>query len=205
MMTREGVRGTEYNAWSEGNPPEHETILAFTRMLAGPLDYTPVIFDVLYDEYKPGNRVRTTLAKQLALFIVLYSPIQMAADLIENYEGHPAFKFIEDAPVDWDESRVLNGKIGDYVTIARRRGESWYIGSITDEEPRELDIELSFLEPGVDYEARIYADAPDSDWKSNPHAYEIREEAVSSKTVLNMRLAPSGGQAISIVKVSTRH
>jgi alpha-glucosidase len=199
MMTREGVRGTEYNAWSEGNPPDHETILAFTRMLAGPLDYTPVIFDCLFDEYRPENRVRTTLAKQLALFIVLYSPIQMAADLIENYEGHPAFKFIEDAPVDWDDTMVLNGKIGDYVTIVRRSGGSYYVGSITDEKARELDIELSFLETGVEYAAKIYADAPDADWETNPHAYEIQEVLVDSDTVLKMKLAPGGGQAISIV------
>jgi alpha-glucosidase len=204
MMTREGVRGTEYNAWSEGNPPEHETILAFTRMLAGPLDYTPVMFDVLYDEYKPGNRVRTTLAKQLALFIVLYSPIQMAADLIENYEGHPAFRFIEEAPVDWDDTKVLNGRIGDYVTIARRSGDSWYVGSITDEEARDFRVELSFLEPGREYVARVYSDAPDSDWETNPHAYEIREESVTSESVLAVKLAPGGGQAIIIVPSGPR-
>lgn len=199
MMTREGVRGTEYNAWSEGNPPEHETILAFTRMLAGPLDYTPVVFDCLYDEYRPENRVRTTLAKQLALFIVLYSPVQMAADLIENYEGHPAFEFIEEAPVDWDDTMVLNGKIGDYVTIARRKGDSYYIGSITDEEAREFGVELSFLKPGGEYTAKIYADAPDSDWETNPHAYAILKRSVNSNTVLRLKLAPGGGQAISIV------
>jgi len=199
MMTREGVRGNEYNAWSEGNPPEHETILAFTRMLAGPLDYTPVIFDCLYEKYKPDNRVHTTLAKQLALFIVLYSPIQMAADLIENYEGHPAFEFIEEAPVDWDDTMVLNGKIGDYVTIARRSGDTFFIGSITDEEAREFEVALSFLRPGVEYAARIYADAPGSDWETNPHAYEIIERRVDSDTVLTLKLAPGGGQAISIV------
>ena len=199
MMTREGVRGQEYNAWSEGNPPEHTTILPFTRMLAGPLDYTPVIFDVMYEQYKPGNRVRSTLAKELALFVVLYSPVQMAADLIENYEGHPAFKFIVDAPVDWDDTRVLNGKIGDYVTIARRSRDAWFIGSITDESARELAVELSFLEPGRDYLATIYADAPGADWETDPHAYEIRERRVDSRTVLDMSLAPGGGQAIGIV------
>ena len=204
MMTREGVRGTEYNAWSDGNPPEHETIVAFTRMLAGPVDYTPVIFDVLFDEYKPGNRVRTTLAKQLALFIVLYSPLQMAADLIENYADHPAFGFIEDAPADWDDTVVLNGSIGDFVTIARRNGERWFVGSITDEEARTLVIDLSFLEPGRDYIARIYADAPDAHWEQNPLAYEIREEKVSSVSTLAMKLAPGGGQAMSIVPAESR-
>jgi hypothetical protein len=199
MMTREGVRGMEYNAWSEGNPPEHETILPFTRMLAGPLDYTPVIFDVLFEQYKPENRVRSTLARQLALFIVLYSPMQMAADLIENYDDHPAFKFIEDAPVDWDDTRVLDAAIGDYVVIARRNGRAWYIGAVTDEEARQVEVPLSFLEPGVGYRATVYADAPGTDWQTNPGAYEIHEEMVGSGTVLRMRLAAAGGQAVSIV------
>jgi hypothetical protein len=204
MMTREGARGMEYNAWSEGNPPEHETILAFTRMLAGPLDYTPGIFDVLFDEYKPGNRVRSTLTRQLALFVVLYSPMLMAADLIENYENHPAFRFIEEVPVDWDDTLVLNGRIGDYVTIARRSGGRWYVGSITDEEAREVTIDLSFLEPRREYRARIYSDAPDADWRTNPLAYEIREENLNASTVLKMNLAPGGGQAVSIVPVGRR-
>jgi alpha-glucosidase len=199
MMTREGVRGMEYNAWSEGNPPEHETVLPFTRMLAGPLDYTPGIFDVFFKEYKPENRVRSTLARQLALFVVLYSPVQMAADLIENYEGHPAFRFIEEVPVDWDETRVLDGKIGDFVTIARRNGKRWYVGSITDENARELTVDLSFLDEGRDYVARIYADAPGADWETNPLAYEIREEPVNRHSSIRVRLAPGGGQAMSIV------
>lgn len=132
---------------------------------------------------------------------MLYSPVQMAADLIENYEGHPAFRFIEDVPVDWDETQVLNGRIGDYVTIARRSGDAWFVGSISDEEARDITIALSFLEPGREYLARIYADAPDADWETNPHAYEIREERVGSGTVLEMKLAPGGGQAISIVPI----
>ena len=201
MMTREGVRGMEFNAWSEGNPPEHETILPFTRMLAGPLDYTPGIFDVTYDEYKPDNRVRSTLAKQLALYVVLYSPLQMAADLIENYEANPAFEFIADVPVDWDETRVLNGEIGDFVTIARRSGESWFIGSITDENERVLTVDLSFLRPGKIYTAKIYADAPDADWETNPTAIDIREEQVDKETILTLELVRGGGQAISIMPV----
>lgn len=199
MMTREGVRGTEYNAWETGNPPEHMTILPFTRMLAGPLDYTPGIFDLTFDEHKPDNRVHSTLANQLALMVVLYSPMQMAADLIENYEGHPAFAFIEAVPVDWDESRVINGEIGDYVTMARRSGTGWYVGSITDENARALTIDLKFLQPGMKYIARIYADAPDADFRTNPAAYEIREREVTREDVLTARLAPGGGQAITII------
>jgi alpha-glucosidase len=199
MMTREGVRGTEYNAWETGNPPEHMTILPFTRMLAGPLDYTPGIFDLTFDAHKPNNRVHSTLANQLALFVVLYSPMQMAADLIENYEGHPAFTFIEAVPVAWDETRVLNGEIGDYVTIARRSGAEWYIGSITDENARVLSVDLKFLEPGRAYTARIYADAPDAHYETNPTAYEIREQCVTRDTILNLELAPGGGQAIALI------
>jgi alpha-glucosidase len=201
MMTREGARGMEFNAWSEGNPSEHTTILPFTRLLAGPLDFTPGIFDLTFDEYKPHNRVRSTLANQLALYVVLYSPLQMAADLIENYEGRPAFAFIEDVPVDWDETRVLNAEIGDYVTIARRSGENWYIGSITDESARELVVALSFLAPGRTYTARIFADAPDADWADNPTAITISERQVDKDTVLNVNLAAGGGQAISLKPV----
>ncbi len=199
MMTREGVRGMEYNAWSEGNPPEHTTILPFTRMLAGPLDYTPGIFDITFEQYQEVYRVNTTLAKQLALYVVLYSPLQMAADLPENYEGHPVFAFIEEVPVDWDETRVLNGKIGDYVTIARRNGDRWYVGSITDEEARVLPAPLDFLSPGVRYRARIYADTPYTGWERTPTLYEISESEVDRETTLTMKLARGGGQAISIV------
>jgi alpha-glucosidase len=199
MMTREGVRGTEYNAWETGNPPEHMTILPFTRMVAGPLDYTAGIFDITFDKYKPHNRVHSTLANQLALLVVLYGPLQMAADLIENYEGHPAFTFVEDLPVDWDETRVLNGEIGDFVTIARRSGAEWFIGSVTDEEARVVTVDLRFLEPGRSYTARIYADATDAHFENNPTAYEIRELQVAKDTILSLELAPGGGQAIAIV------
>jgi len=202
MMTCEGVRGMEYNAWSEGNPPEHTTILPFTRMLAGPLDYTPGIFDITFEQYQEVYRVHTTLAKQLALYVVLYSPLQMAADLPENYEGHPAFAFIEEVPVDWDETRVLHGKIGDYVTIARRSGERWYIGSVTDEEARVLRASLDFLSPGVRYRARIYADTPYTDWERTPTLYEISDIEVGRETVLDLKLAPGGGQAISIAPLA---
>jgi hypothetical protein len=198
MMTREGARGTEYNAWSEGNPPEHTTILPFTRMLAGPLDYTPGIFGITCEEYKQDNRVHSTLANQLALYVIIYSPLQMAADLIENYEDHPAFRFIQDVPVDWDETKVLNAEIGDYVTMARRRGEQWFIGSITDENARDLTASLSFLDPHRTYRATIYADADQADYQTNPTAYEIREEQVTADTILAIHLARGGGQAITI-------
>ncbi|MGH7613251.1 MAG: glycoside hydrolase family 97 protein, partial [Gemmatimonadales bacterium] len=174
MMSREGARGQEYNAWGGegGNPPEHETILFFTRLLAGPMDFTPGIFDILIERgtgrprTPEESRVRTTLAKQLALYVVLYSPLQMAADLPENYERQPAFQFIRDVAVDWDTTRVLEGKIGDYVLVARRErdGQSWFVGAITDEEARSFDIPLAFLTPGRRYVAEIYADGPGADW-----------------------------------------
>ena len=202
LMTREGVRGMEWNAWDQGggNSPEHTTVIPFTRMLSGPLDYTPGIFDLTYEGRYPDNRVRTTLAKQLALMVVLYSPLQMAADMPENYEGHSAFQFIVDVPVDWEDTIVLNGEIGEYVTIARkdRNSADWYMGSVTDENGRTLEIELSFLDPDVKYVAEIYADDSDADWETNPHGYEIRQELVDSKTNLKLMLAPGGGQAIRL-------
>jgi alpha-glucosidase len=198
MMTREGVRGMEYNAWSPGNPPEHTTILPFTRMLAGPADYTPGIFDITFEQYQEQYRVYTTIAKQLALYVVLYSPLQMAADLPENYEGNPAFSFIEEVPVDWDETIVLGGEIGDYITVARRSGERWYIGSITDENPRVLEAALSFLDEGRRYRATFYADSPYSNWETTPTLIDITDYIVDANTTLQLRLAPGGGQAISI-------
>ncbi len=207
MMSREGARGQEYNAWSGdgGNPPEHETILFFTRLLAGPMDFTPGIFDLL--ERSSGHarrpdepRVRTTLAKQLALYVVLYSPLQMAADLPENYAGQPAFQFIRDVAVDWDTTRVIDGKIGDYVVVARRQrgGQTWFLGAITDEEARTFDVPLTFLTPGKLYVAEIYADGPKANWLDNPLPVTISQRAVTSATHLSIRLAPGGGQAIRI-------
>jgi alpha-glucosidase len=208
MMSREGARGQEYNAWSAdgGNPPEHETILFFTRLLDGPMDFTPGIFDILIERgtgrprrpYEP--RVRTTLAKQLALYVVIYSPLQMAADLPENYEHQPALQFIRDVPVDWDTTRVLKGRIGDYVIVARRErgGRSWYIGAITDEAGRSFDVPLDFLDPGQKYVAQIYADGPDANWLTNPLPVTISERPVDATTKLHIVLAPGGGQAIRI-------
>lgn len=196
MMTREGVRGTEYNAWSEGNPPEHETILPFTRMLAGPLDFTPGIFDLRFDRYQPRHRVRTTLAKQLALYVILYSPLQMAADLPENYAGHPAFPFIETVPVTWDETRVPLAAIGDYVGIVRRSGEDWYGGLASDENARRLTLPLDFLTAGRAYLATVFRDGHGAHWDSAPDRVEIEERRVRGGDRLEVELAPGGGQAI---------
>lgn len=202
MMTREGVRGMEYNAWSEGNTPEHTTILPFTRMLAGPIDYTPGIFDLLFDKYRDTERVHTTLAKQLALYVVIYSPLQMAADLPENYEGHPAFDFIKKVPVDWDKSVYLNSKIGDYVTIARKNGENWYLGSISDELSRIVHVSLSFLDKDKCYKAKIFKDGKDANWLENPYEIEIEEQIVDCDTQLRIKLAEGGGQAIIFEPIS---
>lgn len=196
MMTREGVRGQEYNAWSDGNPPAHSTILPFTRMLAGPLDYTPGIFDLLFDKYKKEERVHSTLAHQLALFVVLYSPLQMAADLVENYEDHPAFEFIRDVPCNWDDQEVLNAEIGNYVTIARKKNNNWYLGSVTDEEERKLSIDFSFLDEDTEYLATIYADGPDADYLTNPYDYSIEKINVAHNDTLDFKLAAGGGLAM---------
>ncbi len=205
MMSREGARGQEYNAWGGegGNPPEHESILFFTRMLSGPMDFTPGIFDILLKSsgrpHTPEEpRVRTTLAKQLALYVVLYSPLQMAADLPENYAGQPAFQFIRDVPTDWETTRVLDGKIGDYVVVARqqRGGQDWYLGAITDEEARTVDVPLSFLPMGTSYVAEVYADGPGADWRDNPLPVVISKRPVSSASRLRIALARGGGQAI---------
>ena len=208
MVSREGARGQEYNAWGGegGNPPEHESILFFTRMLSGPMDFTPGIFDLLIKRptgqpRTPDDpRPRSTLAKQLALYVVLYSPVQMAADLPENYAGQPAFKFIRDVAVDWDTTRVLAGRIGDYVAVARKTKskDEWFLGAITDEEPRTLDLSLSFLPNGRRYVAEVYADAPDASWHDNPEAITISSQPVTSATHLRVRLAPGGGQAVRI-------
>jgi alpha-glucosidase len=198
FMSREWGRGNEYEAWSEGNPPDHTCILPFTRVLAGPFDFTPGIIDVLFEEYKPDNRVHSTVAKQLALMVVIYSPLQMAADLPENYKDHPAFRFIKDVPADWDDTKVLNGKIGDYVTIARKKKDAWYIGSITDENAREFTFKLDFLDEKMNYEALIYADGPSADWISNPVDFIIEKKLVKKDDELKMALAAGGGQAVVI-------
>ncbi len=198
MMTREGVRGMEYNAWSEGNAPEHTTILPFTRGLAGPIDYTPGIFDIKFDNFKKKERVHTTVAKQLALYVVLYSPLAMAADLPENYENQPAFEFIREVPVTWDETLVNEASIGDYVTTTRRKGNNWFVGSITDENTREVEISLDFLSDGVTYNAKIFSDGKNADLEKNPTAVDITEQKVTNKSVIKASLIESGGVAIII-------
>jgi alpha-glucosidase len=203
MMSREGARGQEFNAWSPdgGNPVDYLTILPFTRMLAGPMDYTPGIFDLEFKQAgRPNNRVHGTLAKELAIYVVLYSPLQMAADLVENYRDQPAFQFIEDVPVDWEETRVLHGKIGDYITVVRkdRHSDNWYLGSITDENARKLYISLSFLPTDKKFVAEIYADATNADWKTNPLAIDIRKVMVDQNTQYQIQLASGGGQAIRL-------
>lgn len=202
MMTREGVRGTEYEAWSIGNPPSHTTILPFTRGLAGPTDYTPGIFNLLFDK-NAVFRVHTTLAKQLALYVVIYSPLHMAADLPENYEGHAAFKFIEDVPTDWEDTKIINASIGNYVTTVRkdRNSSDWYLGSITNEAARTLDVKLSFLTPGKKYKAEIYQDGKDADVETNPLPVDITSREVDSKSSLTLSLASGGGTAIRFSEI----
>jgi len=200
-MAREGVRGQEYNAWSKGNSPEHGVVLPFTRILGGPIDYTPGIFKTDVPDRSWSDldfRVKSTLCKQLAYFLTMYSPMPMAADLPENYEGNTAFQFIRDVPTDWTESKVLNGKIGDYYTVVRQEKgtDNWYLGSITDENERTLKIDLSFLNPNKKYEATIYADAKDAHWLKNPEVFEISKNKVNASNKMNLVLAPGGGQAI---------
>jgi len=200
LMTSEGTRGMEWNAWSIGNTPEHTTILPFMRNLAGPIDYTPGIFDLKFDKFKKDEYVKTTLAKQLALYITIYSPFQMAADLIENYEANPAFQFIRDVPVDWDTTVVLNAAIGDYLTIARCNNNNWYIGSITDENSRELKISFDFLEPGI-YKMKSYSDGKDADYITDPYSITIKEDKVMRDQNYLIQLAPGGGFAAELIKI----
>ena len=199
-ITREGARGMEFSAWGQpGNPPEHEANLVFTRLLAGPMDYTPGIFGM---KTRSTDGIATTWAKQLSLYVVIYSPLQMAADLLENYDKNPApFQFIKDVPVDWDDTRVLNGEVGDYVTIARkeRGGDNWYLGALTDEDGRTLSVPLTFLDEGRRYTAQIYRDGDKAHWKTAPQDIVIEERSVARGDTLTLKLAPGGGQAIRFV------
>ena len=199
-ISREGARGQEFNAWGNPtNPPEHTVILPFTRMLAGPMDFTPGIFDIVHGSNDLTRRGQSTLAVQLALYVVLYSPIQMAADVPENYEKRPdAFQFIRDVPTDWEISRTLLGEIGDYIVVARqqRGGQDWFLGALTDETARKLTQQLAFLTPGKRYEAQIYRDGPGADFRTNPTALEIIKKVVTSKDSLDFDMAPGGGAAV---------
>lgn len=200
MVAREGARGQEYNAWGvPTNPPEHMTILPFTRLLGGPMDFTPGIFDVAHGKDDVTRRVQSTLATQLAEYVVVYSPIQMAADLPENYEKNlAAFQFIRDVPTDWETSKTLQSEIGDYVVVARRQrgGQDWFLGAITDENARSLEPPLTFLAPGKRYEAQIYRDGPNADYRVNPLAITIEKKIVTATDILPLDLAPGGGTAI---------
>ncbi len=199
-LAREGARGQEFAVWGEtANPPEHTVMLAFTRMLAGPLDFTPGLFDLDFEARGNKRRVQSTLAKQLALYVVLYSPIQMVPDLFENYAQLPdAFQFIVDVPTDWEESIAIAGEVGDFVAIARkeRGGSDWYLGAITDERSRTLALPLGFLDDGNDYIATIYRDGDDADWQSNPYDYIIEERQLGREQKLELTLGAGGGAAI---------
>ncbi|WP_333877791.1 glycoside hydrolase family 97 protein [Flavobacterium sp.] len=206
-IAAEAARGNEFNAWSVGNPPMHETILPFTRLLGGPMDYTPGIFEIkmsAYDKTKK-EQVHTTLAKQLALYVTMYSPLQMAADLPENYEKYPdAFQFIKEVAADWQESRYLEAEPGDYITVARKAkgSENWFLGAITDENARSTEIKLDFLTPGKKYKAVVYQDGSDADWQENPKSYAIKTIQVTAKSKIKLHLAKGGGTAISFTPVN---
>lgn len=203
----EAARGMEFNAWSDGNKPQHDVILPFTRFMGGPMDYTPGIFQLELNYWDKNKKeiIHTTLAKQLALYVTICSPLQMAADLPEVYEKKmDAFQFIKDVAVDWDDSKYLEAEPGDFITVARKaKGTgNWFIGSITDENARTTSVDLGFLEAGKKYNAIIYADADDASYDKNPAAYKITRQVVDSKTVLNLKLAPGGGCAVSIMPVN---
>lgn len=207
-ISREGLRGQEFNAWSSdgGNPPNHLPTVAFTRMLAGPIDFTPGVFNIKFDDYKKNNQVNTTLAQQLALYVVIYSPIQMACDLPEHYmkngKVHPMFQFISDVGVDWEQSKVLEGAIGQYVTIARqeKNTNNWFVGGITNEQGRTTTLNLDFLDDGKTYNATLYQDGDQADWDKNPTDYTIEKLEVTKASTLDLKLAPGGGFAISLIE-----
>ncbi|MEO5944502.1 MAG: glycoside hydrolase family 97 protein [Ferruginibacter sp.] len=203
-MASEAARGNEYNAFSTGNAPGHETILPFTRLMGGPMDYTPGIFKLRFYSSDSTRQVHTTLAKQLALYVTIYSPLQMAADLPENYAAHmDAFQFIKDVPVDWDDTKIIEAEPGEYVSIARKKknGDEWFLGAITGSHSRNAVMPLNFLDKNKKYIATIYKDAANADWQKNPEAYKIEKVKVSAETILNIRLANGGGAAISVSPV----
>ena len=215
LMTGEGARGMEWNAWSEGNPPEHHVTLPFTRLLAGPMDYTPGTFDILFentrnspqrkkwnDNDKGDSRVNTTLAKQLANWVILYSPLQMASDMIEHYEGHPMFQFFRDFNPDCDWSEALQGEPGEYIVVVRRAGEDFFLGAATNGSAREVAVPLTFLSENQDFVATIYSDGNDAHWKTNPTSYKIEKKRISHNDTLFINMAAGGGCAVTF---STRN
>ncbi len=204
LIGNESARGTEFEPY-DGNKPFHTTLLPFTRLIGGPMDYTPGIFDICLTFLNRENhgQIHTTLAKQLALYVTLYSPLQMAADLPESYERHlDAFQFIKDVAVDWDDSKYLEAEPGDYITVARKaKGTgNWFVGGITDENARVSTFTLDFLEPGKEYVATLYADAKDADYEKNPTAYQIKKGIVTNKTKISVKMARSGGFALSLIE-----
>ena len=208
LIGNESARGTEYESFG-GNNVDHTTILPFTRLVGGPMDYTPGIFEMDCTKMNPGNhsKVRSTLARQLALYVTMYSPLQMAADIPENYEQFmDAFQFIKDVPVDWDETLYLEAEPGDYITIARRgKGTNdWFIGCTADENGHDSVLSFDFLEPRKKYIATIYADAKDASWDKNPQAYTITQKTLTNKSKLKMHAASGGGYAISIKEVKDK-
>lgn len=219
LMSGEGMRGQEFNAWSDGNKPSHNVTLPFTRNLAGPMDFTPGIFDLrlikyknkgidfsTYDAHHPGtkplSRVYSTLAHQLGLYVVFYSPLQMVADLPENYQGNPAFQFIKDVGVDWDWTKVLDAEVGSHAVIARKeKGKSrWFVGGITGDQEHETTVDLSFLPKGQKFNATIYQDDPLTDYLQTPEKYLIKSMVVTSKTKLDVLMKKAGGFAVSIIE-----
>ncbi|MCT2408898.1 glycoside hydrolase family 97 protein [Chryseobacterium antibioticum] len=205
-ISAEAARGTEYEAFG-GNKPDHQTVLPFTRWMGGSMDYTPGIFQTKLDYYFPGDKrfVKTTLAKQLALYVTMYMPLQMAADLPENYKKHmDAFQFIKDVAADWDDTKILSAEPGDYVITARKaKGtENWFVGGITDENKREYTVDFSFLDKGKKYDIIVYEDGKDADYIDNPQSYNIYKKQITSKSKLNFKMARSGGFAISVKPVN---
>nr|WP_302568306.1 glycoside hydrolase family 97 protein [Culturomica massiliensis] len=206
LIGNESARGTEYEAFG-GSNPDHTTILPFTRLMGGPMDYTPGIFEMQVSKANPDNHsfVHSTLARQLALYVTMYSPLQMAADMIENYEPFmDAFQFIKDVAVDWDDSRYLEAEPGDYITVARKaKGtNNWFVGCTADENGHVSNLDFSYLDPDKKYIATIYADAKDAHYEHNPQAYTIRKGVVTNRSKLTLKAAPGGGYAISIMEVT---
>ena len=204
MIGNESAKGTEYQSFG-GLHPQHVTILPFTRLNGGPMDYTPGIFEMDMSKLCPTNKshVNATICNQLALYLTMYSPLQMAADLPENYMRFPdAFQFIKDVAVDWRQSKYLMAEPGDYLIVARqaKKDGQWFLGGVTDENARELEVPLSFLEDGKTYEVKVYADAADADYKTNPQAYTIETQTVTSADNLKVRMAPGGGVAASFTE-----
>ena len=204
-ISREGARGQEYNAWgTPGNPPSHTAVLPYTRMLSGPMDFTPGIFDLLFEKEKPDNRVETTLAKQLALYVILYSPIQMAADLPENYETRPeALQFIKDVTTDFEKSIALAGEVGEYAVFARKDRDSdvWFLGGLTGDMERAPELDLGFLDADKTYVLQLYRDSDDAHWETNPYGFTVEEMTVTAKDALKVRMAAGGGFAARLIPV----